>query len=294
MRISTSYQFGSYTQGVSDTQRKLVESQNRAITGKRISKVSDDPSGAASVIRMSTLKKSLEQYTENANLAKGVLSTTETTLSDINTVAKRAYELSVRGSNDALDAQTRAAMASEVTAMQDRLVSLANTRDPQGGYLFAGQKTDQPAFALENGTLVFKGDNNKRLSEVAANETIDVNVNGSPLIDGLYAQLNSLKASLQNNDITGLSDTSLPAIQKSMDSIALSRAGVGNRINTVSDLISQHARRQDELTTRISDTEEVDITQAITDYRMADSAYQAALNVASQGFKLSLMDFIRG
>ena len=52
-------------------------------------------------------------------------------------------------------------------------------------------------------------------------------------------------------------------------------------------------RMQDDFAKHISDVEEVDIDQAITQYRQAEVAYQAALQVASQGFRLSLMDFIQ-
>jgi len=69
---------------------------------------------------------------------------------------------------------------------------------------------------------------------------------------------------------------------------------VGARLRTVDDLTERYIRMSDEFTKHISDVEEVDVDQAIMQYRLAETAYTAALQVASQGFRLSLMDFIRG
>lgn len=294
MRISTGHQFDSYSRGVSDTQRKLLEAQVRAQSGKRINKASDDPTGAASSVRLGSLKQSLAQYRTNGTTAKGVLGTTENALSDINDLAKQAYQLAVQGGTDTVSAESRKAMAAEVATMQKKLVDLGNSQDPNGGYLFAGQRNDQPAFAVESGGLVYKGDGRTRFAEVAADQTVPLNSSGTPLLTDLYARLETLRTGLLDGSTAQISGTSIPEMQKSIDAVNLERASVGNRMNTVEELETQHLRREDELTSRITDIEEVDLTQAIMDYRLAETAYEAALNVASQGFRLSLMDFIRG
>lgn len=294
MRISTSHQFDSYSRGISDTQRKLLEAQMRAQTGKRINKASDDPTGAASAVRMNSLKQSLGQYRENGLTAKGVLGTTESTLSDINDLAKQAYQLAVQGGTDTASPEARKAIAAEVAQLQKKLVDLGNSQDPNGGYLFAGQRNDQPAFAVEGGSLVYKGDGRTRFAEVAADQTLALNTSGTPLLTDLYTRLEKLRTGLENGSTTQISGTSIPEMQKSIDAVNLERASVGARMNTVEELETQHLRREDELTSRLSDVEEVDLTQAIMEYRQAETAYEAALNVASQGFRLSLMDFIRG
>ena len=294
MRISTGHQFDSYSRGVTDTQRKLLEAQVRAQSGKRINKASDDPTGAASSVRLGALKQSMAQYRTNGITAKGVLGTTENALSDINDLAKQAYQLAVQGGTDTASPESRKAMAAEVATLQKKLVDLGNSQDPNGGYLFAGQRNDQPAFAVESGGLVYKGDGRTRLAEVAADQTVALNTSGTPLLTDLYARLETLRQGLMDGSAAQISGTSIPEMQKSIDAVNLERASVGNRMNTVEELATQHLRREDELSSRITDIEEVDLTQAIMDYRLAETAYEAALNVASQGFRLSLMDFIRG
>ncbi|MGV3614639.1 MAG: flagellar hook-associated protein FlgL [Fimbriimonas sp.] len=294
MRISTNHQFDSFSRGITDTQRKLVESQMRATTGKRINRASDDPTGAGSLVRMGAVKQSIGQYVQNGKMAKGVLAATEGALSDVNDLAKEAYQLAVRGASDTVNAASRAAMAAEVVGMQKRLVDLGNTQDANGGYLFAGQRNDKPPFTAQGSNLVYNGDGRTRFAELAADQTVPINTSGTPLMTDLYTRLESLRQALTDGNTEKLSQTSIPEMQKSVDALNLERSVIGTRLNTVADLEVQHLRREDELTGRISDVEEVDMTQAIMDYRLAETAYEAALNVASQGFRLSLMDFIRG
>ena len=63
---------------------------------------------------------------------------------------------------------------------------------------------------------------------------------------------------------------------------------------TVDELKAHNQRRIDDFTQRISDVEDVDMAEAITQYQTAQTVYTAALQVASTTHQLSLMDFIRG
>ena len=64
-------------------------------------------------------------------------------------------------------------------------------------------------------------------------------------------------------------------------------------MKTVEATRSTHERREVELKERASDIGEIDYAAAIIDYSAAQSAYEAALQVASKGFSTGLMDFIR-
>jgi flagellar hook-associated protein 3 FlgL len=199
----------------------------------------------------------------------------------------------VRGGNDTLDSAARKALASEVGELQRRLVDLGNATDPLGGYLFGGQNNAAPPFSATGGTLNYTGDGNPRQVELSADAVVPVSTPGQPLLTNLYERLDALRKGLADGTAATVS-SEIENLRKSVQEINLERGAIGARLQTVSNVESQHLRREDELTARISDTEEVDMGEAIMDYRLAETAYEAALNVASQGFRLSLMDFIRG
>jgi flagellar hook-associated protein 3 FlgL len=71
------------------------------------------------------------------------------------------------------------------------------------------------------------------------------------------------------------------------------RGYVGTRMQTAEQAINHHTRRLDDLTARISQLEDVDIAEAVLEYKTAETAYQAAMQSISVGSQLTLMDFLR-
>lgn len=294
MRISTAFQYDRYSSQIASSQARYMEAQLRVSTGKRIHKASDDPAGVATILNVRTLRAATDQYAKNVQVAKGVLGFTESALAEAATLTRRAYELTLSAANTTTTQPARDAMVQEVEQMQRTLVDLANTRGPKGEYVFAGQKNDARPFSVSGSTLTYNGDAGDILVETGAIETMAVNTQGDPLFTNAYAELESLKADLIGGNIPALSGVHVPAIQDILDQLHLERGLVGAKLRTVDDLTTRYTRMQDDFTKHIADVEEVDIDEAIVQYRLAETAYSAALQVASQGFRLSLMDFING
>lgn len=293
-RVSTARQYESYRAGIGAANTRMFEAQARVATGKKLNKPSDDPLGASRVLNMRTLRAGLEQYRSNATSAKGVLGHTEVVLSEISTLLNRAYGLAVSGANGATDQPSRNAMATEVEQIQARLIELANSKGPSGQYLFAGQSYDARPFTLSGTTLNYVGDGNDVVMEIGPGDMMATHTKGEALIGEAYSRLGSLKAALLGGDTGYLSGVSITDVQASIGAFNTERGQVGAKLRTVEDGIRDMTRRMDELTASISDVEEIDLDRAIVDYQLAQTAYSAALNVASQGFRLSLMDFIQG
>lgn len=294
MRISTGYQYERFSVGMTSAQSRLVEAQEKVQSGKRITRASDDPSATSSLLKMTSVKSAITQYQTNGKTANSSLTTAENTLSDLTDLATQAYGLAVKSGNGTLDQTTIDSIATEIESLQTRLVDLANTEDPAGGYVFGGIQADSKPYTVSNGTLQFSGSTTPRRAEVSADTTVNLGASGQPTVSDLYSRLESLKTSLKGGTIASTATTSIADIQTSLDDINIERANVGLRMDQVEEISTQHDRRLDELTSRITETEDIDIAEAIINYQSAQTAYQASLNVISQGFKYSLQDFIRG
>jgi flagellar hook-associated protein 3 FlgL len=294
MRISTGYQFESYSLQIALSESRMFQAEQQVLTGKRINVASDDPVGTGVVLNYRGLQTAAKQYHENLKMAKGFLGFTEEGLGETSTVVRRAYELAVRGANSATDQIGREGMAAEVTEMQKRLVEIANSRGPGGQYIFAGQAIDQKPYNIVAGALTYLGDANPINVEVGPADTLQINTIASPMYLTIYQQLEDLKTNLQGGNIGALTGISIGDLKKSVETVNLSRGTVGSKLQSVASMTDNYSRRIDEFAKVISDTEEVDMTEAIMKYQQAQTTYQAALQVASQGFGLSLMDFIRG
>ena len=291
MRISTPYQYGTYTSDISQAQQRYLELQRQVSTGKRLERPSDDPLGLASTLSLRHLREGLDQYNENLTSAKSHLTISEGALGEMNTLMRRAYQLAVSGANGATDPSAKSSMVSELTEIQKRLVDLGNSQGTSGQYLFSGQMTDTKPFTVTVTGVVYNGDDLDRTVEAAPGETLVASVPGRQIFLDAHAAIESLKNHLQG-DSNAISGVDIPAVQSSLDSINQLRGQVGARLQSVQQWLSDHQRRGDELSSAISDIEEVDITETIVQYQMAETAYGAALQVASQGFRLSLLDFI--
>jgi len=293
MRVSTSQQFESYLLGIRAAQERMVESQERVMTGKKIQTLRDDPIGGSLILRARSLKSSTEQYDRNLRVAQEWLGFSDGAISEMKAMATKAYELAVRAANSATDQFGREAMVQEVQQLQKRLIQTANARGASSQFLFGGQRTDVQPFVLTGSTVAYMGDSNPIAIEVSAGETLQVNSQISASVADLYETLESFKTHLLGGDIGAISGVDIAAIKDSLRSLDADRASIGARVQTVHEQKAHNDRRIDELTKRISDIEEIDMAEAISQYQLAQTAYSAALQVASQGYGLSLMDFMR-
>lgn len=293
MRISTRYQYETFQSDIRTAQERLTKVSQELSSGKRINDPSDDPVGVGRSINMRSLRASMQQYKSNLTTAKGELSYADSTAGEIGDLLREAYQVSVEGASSATDQTGRVAMAARITSIQARIVDLANTKGPDGGYLFSGQKTTTKPYTLMGTTLVYNGDANSTYVEIGPGETTQTNVVTEPAMTEIYTRLESLKSNLIGGQVGAISGVDIAAIQSSQDKISVLRGSVGARLQTIDDLSLQWQRRSDELTINISNVEDVDVSEAAVQYQQANQAYTAALTVASQGFRLSLMDFLK-
>lgn len=293
MRVSTSYRFEFFGDMVSQTESKYVDAQQRISTGKQLDTPSDNPSGATLSVKARDLRTSLAQYSTNISSAKNFLSQTDTQLSAVNDILSQVQALAVQGANATNSADQLKGMATSIQQIQNRLVTLSNAQAADGRYLFAGQSTKTKPFDAANGTMTYSGDGASIVAETAPGSTMAINTQGSPLLTDIYNALESLKGNLNSGNTAGISNQSIKDISSLQTRLNAERGSVGAKIQSITALASQHQRRSDELTKSISDVEDIDMSKAITDYQQASTAYQAALQVAGQGYKLSLMDYIQ-
>jgi len=294
MRVSSSYQYETYTNNIQKAQSEYFRVQKQISSGRAFESASEDPLNAHLAMNSRGLKLRFEQYDKNLRSAKDYLGNSEQALGEIGDLLNQASVFAIQGASSALDPAASQSLAQQVDALQDKLVRLANKQGSQGQYIFAGQKTNTKPFTEVAGVLQFNGDDLPILSEIRANEYSRINGQGMDVaIIDIYNELEDLKANLNSHDIIKLSDESVANLKTLRDQATSMRADMGARLQTVQQLETENTRRIDDLTAEISGFEEVDITEAFVRYQQAENAYSAALQVASQGMGLSLMDFMR-
>ena len=140
MKISTRLLFDRGSEQMSSVQTKLTQSQAQMAQGKQIINASDAPNQAATIQRLKSILSRQESYQSSLNTVKARLQGEDTTLQSVSDLLVRAKEVAVQGANDTLSTGDKKTLAAEMQALRDQMLSLANTKDSNGNYLFAGSR----------------------------------------------------------------------------------------------------------------------------------------------------------
>lgn len=180
MRVSTNYFTQRGLTSMLEQQKRLSDIQQQVASGKKILKPSDDPTGAAKILRLEQAVASTEQFQRNADAAYSRLTLEETSLSSIQESLQRIREIAVQASNGTLSTSDRAALAQEVRERLNELLSLSNTRDANQEYLYAGNMvTTKPFAQAANGSFVYSGDQGQRALQISTGREIVDSDSGS-------------------------------------------------------------------------------------------------------------------
>lgn len=293
MRISSQYQFHVGNERIGNAQRALFEAQRRVTTGKRVETMSDDPAIAAQGIELRRASARAEQYRANIASANAELGLSEQALGEVTTVLRRANELAVKGSNGLNDQATRDGLLAELKGIEDRLLNLANSKGSKDQYLFAGRNSGTKPFEATETGVVYHGDDGRILVEVAPGETEAANVAARTQLTQAFEALTEIRQALESGDAKRLGETGLQQVQAAIQGVVSLRGDVGASMRGLDATAAHHQRRIDQFAKTISDSEDVDLSVAITEFQAAEVAYTAALQVMSRSFGSSLMDFIR-
>jgi flagellar hook-associated protein 3 FlgL len=180
MRISTSQIHRQGTQAILAQQAEVAKVQRQLSSGNRILSSSDDPVASARLLGLHEQAAVTEQHQRNLDLARGRLSVGESLLGEAGNALQRVRELTLQAHNAPLSDSDRQAIAQEVRQLHGELLALANTRDGNGEYLFAGFKTHTEPFVLDaNGGVIYQGDGGQRLAQIGQSLQIAVGDSGA-------------------------------------------------------------------------------------------------------------------
>jgi len=306
MKISNAYMFSRAVDQMTSVQEKLSKTQAQMSAGKQVLMASDAPDQADSIERYRSLIQRQESYQNNLDSLNNRLKAEDTALSSVSNMLIRMKELSVQAANDTLGADDRRALATEMTGLRDQILSLANTQDTSGNYLFAGSRVTQPAFGKDTaGIFNYQGDQTRIRVAVGDNLRMNVNRPGSdafvrvPRDDGkggtigigFFQSLDDLTQAIRSSD-RQLMQRGLGELDALSQGVSEATAQVGADLNVVD------AQRNvlDEVTLRLKTTmsavQDLDYTEAITRMNRDQLALEAAQSSFAKISKLSLFNYL--
>ena len=142
-------------------QNKLATTQAQLAASKQILAPSDSPDQAAAIQRLrGEIDKQANNKT-NMQVAMRHFSVEESALKSSSDILIRIKELAIQAANDTLAPDDRKAIGVEMKALRDQLLSLGNSRDDNGNYLFSGFQAGTTPYVKTNTGATFQGDAEK-------------------------------------------------------------------------------------------------------------------------------------
>ena len=306
MKISTQLMFQRGSSQMSTVQSKLTQTQAQLAQGKQVINASDAPDQAATIQRLKSILNRQDSYQSSLNTVKNRLQGEESTLQSVSDLLVRAKEVAVQGANDTLNPGDRKGLATEMKALRDQMLSLANTKDSNDNYLFAGSRVKQQAFAENSsGVPVYRGDQTRMNVRVGEQRSIPINrtgtgafvsvnrtdTDGTAIGVGFFKVMDDLIAGLNNSKGADVS-RGVGELDNLQLGVSLARAEVGTNLNVVDQQTSVIEDMTLNLKTTLSSIEDLDYASAITKMNQQMLSLEAAQSSFAKVSKLSLFNFI--
>lgn len=192
MRISTNQLFDRSIQGILDNQADLSDIQQQLSTGKKLLRPSDDPVGAAQVVRLTEELDKIEQFKKNNTLLEASLTEEEAILRNVTEAVQRARQLTIQAGSGVNAPEDRQAIGIEIAQIRDQVFDLMNTQNANGEYIFAGFQSQSPAFIFDatatGNKYQFQGDDGQNEIQISDTVSVPSGDSGKTVFEDVFAR----------------------------------------------------------------------------------------------------------
>ncbi|MBW0278000.1 flagellar hook-associated protein 3 [Shewanella xiamenensis] len=181
MRLSSAQIFNQSITSVLQKQTATSKILEQLSSGKKVNTAGDDPVAALGIDNLNQRNALVDQFMKNIDYATNRLAVTESKLGSAENLASSIREQVMRAVNGTLADSERQMIADEMKGSLEELLSIANSKDESGNYMFSGYSTDKEPFAFDNSTppkIVYSGDSGIRNSLVQSGVALGTNVPG--------------------------------------------------------------------------------------------------------------------
>ncbi len=309
MRITTSMMTSSFLANLNNNLNSMQTYQTQLATGKRITKLSDDPVGVLGSMNARVKLARTDQYKDNVGSVQDILKQTETVLQEVNKIVQTAYERLVQTTSDTYSDEDRTATASEIEQLKEHLRNLGNTK-VANQYIFGGYNATKAPFTLDaSGNLLYNGldvkVNNAALAD-QANQNVEVElgydmkmtatINGIELLgsgtDNIYNLFGEMSAALSGGAPSSDLSAMIARFQTVQDNVMAKTAEVGARTTRLTMMENRYEDDELNYTEIKSKVEDADQAEVIMRYKMAESVYLFALKIGSNIIQPTLVDYL--
>jgi flagellar hook-associated protein 3 FlgL len=183
MRVTESLNQTQFLTALDTLQSNLSQTQNQVSSGLAFTTPAENPIAAGTVSNYNQVLAQSKQYTDNGNSAQSSLETEGTALSQLQNQLQSLRSLALEANSGIQTGEDLTAIAQQATQIQNSMLSLANTQDGNGQYIFGGFATQTQPFALTATGASYAGDQGQQQAQIAAGHAIAVGDSGDAVFN---------------------------------------------------------------------------------------------------------------
>lgn len=300
---------------LNNNRSRLNELNEQIATGKKVSRPSDNPTGAISILSTNSSMNKIETYKKNIDNASSEIDATDrATLSLIDSL-HRAKELTVQAANATSGTSELNSINAEIKQLTEQIKDIANTQFGDK-YIFGGLVTETAPFikaGTDGSEIQFVGTrstaNYQREVEIGEGIKINLNLAGDDIFGEYYTDNSTIPATIVSSGIIGtLKELSIELetdppnyenirskitdLDTSLTKTLDAQAKVGGILTRLDMTKSKLEDDNITLTKFKSTIEDIDLPQAISDLRFQQTSLEASLSISSKVMQTSLLNYM--
>lgn len=294
---------GSFLADLNATENRISQLNKQITSGVRVNQASDDPAAIASILETQSGIDRATQAQANLQQASTVASIADGALANAANLLDQLRSLAAQGASGTATAATRTTLSEQVKAIEEQLVSIANTQ-VEGRYIFGGDDPATQPYTFDWSVAGGVVQNN-----TAANTATVSNASGGSIVAGLTAQqifdspagtaassnifqsVYALGQALASNDQAGVQAAAL-ALPDAVAQLGQATTHYGNTESWLAQASDAASASLVSLQQTLSSLRDTDVAQAATDLTLAQTALQAALAAHGTLNVRSLFDYL--
>ncbi|MBW3539807.1 MAG: hypothetical protein KY476_06015 [Planctomycetes bacterium] len=308
MRVTPQVQINQTLRNIQRNNAELLRFQSQISSGLRLTRPSDDPIGAAEIVRNRAQTIRFDVNRENIRDAGFLIEASVDGMLDVRQLLTEATQITLEASSSsnvaASEQEVNEALAQQVDELLGTLLTVANTKLSDGRSLFGGTGTDRDPFVVTSADaagrplqIAYQGANDDARAIIARGQTVETFLAGDRVFGNVFDVLIDLRDSLRDTTLTA--DPRGQQLQNAL-------AGLEQRVGGVLESVGQHAARAENLealTSRLAGVqleveritaslESTDYSEAILGLQSQENLFQIGLAVAARINGLSLLPFL--
>ena len=322
IQITNGMIYNNINNELSNESTNIYNLQDQISSGLQINYPQDNPAGMVNVLSYKNSTALVTQYNSNVTIANSVGSLASSTISSAMTVVNQASTLAVEMANGTNTPANNQAAAQQVGQIINELTQSADT-SYNGQNIFTGNNlnlssayTTTTAYYTavnSNGSPInvnysvytYAGTDTNQNYQITQNETVTPSLTADAIFgndpaqpanptspytpSGLISVLSLFKSELQNNVYQQNSSSIIQGIQNGLNTMTAAQATVGTVVQRLNEQQTSYQTVLSNISQLLSQTQDVNVAQAMTNLTQAQDSYQATLEASSNITSLTPM-----